>query len=81
MTHFMTLLLKRLQILYSAHYLHYTGPTIRHFDKFSSFLVMLLCSLDPVENASQNKNNTRALQTEHGRHGEYLDKIFLSVAD
>lgn len=42
---------------------------------------MLLCSLDPVENASQNKNNTRALQTEHGRHGEYLDKIFLSVAD
>lgn len=38
--------------------------------KFHIFLFILLCSIDIVENAPQNKNNTRALQTEHGRHGE-----------
>ena len=44
----------------------------------SALTVIMLFSLDSPENSSQNKNNTRALPTQHGCYGEYNNSFLKS---
>ena len=48
------------------------------FVDMSALTVIMLFSLDSPENSSQNKNNTRALPTQHGCYGEYNNSFLKS---